>query len=603
MTKENVKELKNKLELQIIKTEELENKLKLQIIKNEELESKLKLQIIKTEELENKTKELENKNKEPSINWCKNDLILYCKNNSITGYSNLSKIKLIELISNKNLIKKGRLCSVNGNNYELLVFNITSNCFIENKKLNEQNINELGKSSKRIDLICNYNNNLFGIEIKSWNSPDWMQFSIKYCSNEKIWKTTTSNSIIDKLLKNCKIYDKNPSFLFKKISYSEWLKEKKDFKDIYIDIPDDTIRRLYFEKKCYYIQINNNYGLYHLGSDICNFNVPKFEVKQRLRVRIKVHKTNDKNNYCTLSITASCQPVNIKTLKKSNYSLDNISKLPLNCKYECENKLSSDCKYENKSPLRYPGGKSRACKNLDMILNNNFNISDFNTIISPFFGGGSFEFFLQNKYKLKIIANDKFTPLFNFWYNVKNNNNELVNKIKLNLNKIDKNKFIFFRNQILHENNILSQSVMYFIINRCSFSGSTLSGGFSKESSIKRFTESSCDRIEKMNLENFEIFNLDFQDFLEKNNNSLIFLDPPYYLENKSNLYGNNGDMHENFDHVKLYNYISNQKKWIMTYNNCEYIKKLYNKFKIIETNWSYGMNTSKKSNEIVIIG
>ena len=35
MTKENVKELENKLKLQIIKTEELENKLKLQIIKNE----------------------------------------------------------------------------------------------------------------------------------------------------------------------------------------------------------------------------------------------------------------------------------------------------------------------------------------------------------------------------------------------------------------------------------------------------------------------------------------------------------------------------------------------------------------------------------------
>ena len=32
MTKENVKELENKLELQIIKTEELENKLKLQIV-------------------------------------------------------------------------------------------------------------------------------------------------------------------------------------------------------------------------------------------------------------------------------------------------------------------------------------------------------------------------------------------------------------------------------------------------------------------------------------------------------------------------------------------------------------------------------------------
>ena len=59
------------------------------------------------------------------------------------------------------------------------------------------------------------------------------------------------------------------------------------------------------------------------------------------------------------------------------------------------NKKSNIVKYENKSPLRYPGGKSRACKNLDMILNNNFNISDFNTIISPFFGGGSFEFFYK----------------------------------------------------------------------------------------------------------------------------------------------------------------------------------------------------------------
>jgi hypothetical protein len=40
-----------------------------------------------------------------------------------------------------------------------------------------------------------------------------------------------------------------------------------------------------------------------------------------------------------------------------------------------------------------------------------------------------------------------------------------------------------------------------------------------------------------------------------------------------------------------------------MTYNNCDYIKKLYKNFKIIETAWSYGMNKSKKSSEIVIIG
>ena len=54
----------------------------------------------------------------------------------------------------------------------------------------------------------------------------------------------------------------------------------------------------------------------------------------------------------------------------------------------------------NKSPLRYPGGKTRACKKLDIIMKEHFNIGDYDNLISPFFGGGSFEFYIQNNYKL-----------------------------------------------------------------------------------------------------------------------------------------------------------------------------------------------------------
>ena len=146
---------------------------------------------------------------------------------------------------------------------------------------------------------------------------------------------------------------------------------------------------------------------------------------------------------------------------------------------------------------------------------------------------------------------------------------------------------------------------MYFIINRCSFSGATLSGGFSLEASKKRFTKSSIDRIKNLNLVNFTIDNLDFEQFINNNvsEENLIFLDPPYYLEKGSKLYGNNGDMHDTFDHIKLYHCLSKIKNWVMTYNNCDYIKLLYKDFKIIETDWSYGMNNSKKSSEIVIIG
>jgi DNA adenine methylase len=49
----------------------------------------------------------------------------------------------------------------------------------------------------------------------------------------------------------------------------------------------------------------------------------------------------------------------------------------------------------NKSPLRYPGGKTRACKKLDEILQQHFTLTEFNTLVSPFFGGGSFEFFCR----------------------------------------------------------------------------------------------------------------------------------------------------------------------------------------------------------------
>ena len=81
-----------------------------------------------------------------------------------------------------------------------------------------------------------------------------------------------------------------------------------------------------------------------------------------------------------------------------------------------------------------------------------------------------------------------------------------------------------------------------------------------------------------------------------------MFLDPPYYLEKGSKLYGNKGDMHETFNHKNLFDILVNKKNWLMTYNNCEYIQELYKDFLILELNWSYGMNKTKLSSEIIII-
>jgi DNA adenine methylase len=263
-----------------------------------------------------------------------------------------------------------------------------------------------------------------------------------------------------------------------------------------------------------------------------------------------------------------------------------------------------------KSPLRYPGGKTRACKLLEKIVAERFDVSKIQTLISPFFGGGSFEFHICTQFGINVIGNDAFSPLFHFWHHCAHNNSELCEKIMELYGNVDKELFSNMRQDIMNQEDSLQQAAHYFVINRCSFSGATLSGGFSKESSKKRFTLSSIERIKKLALTDLvnrvSFANTDFEEFIESNykndGTTLMFLDPPYYLEKGSKLYGNNGDMHVGFDHRRLRDVLRDKRNWIMTYNSCEYIKELYADCVIIETSWSYGMNSTKESSEIIII-
>ena len=239
------------------------------------------------------------------------------------------------------LIQKGALCSVNGTIYEKAIHRIVEKCTINGKIFNTQLDSELGGSSSKNDIECNYNASKdVGIEAKKYNTPDWMQCSIVYDEMLQKWSPTTRCKIPDKsreLFNDLMNNDHNifngeiPPFMKKQITHQEWIQIKKEtdtWNDYYFTIPGDTIRKLYKEKGCQYIQISNGYGLYHLGVDICNFNVPVFEVDQHIRIRTKIHKKNNKKGFCKLSVTMSCQPKNIKSLTKSSYSLDSLDKLP-----------------------------------------------------------------------------------------------------------------------------------------------------------------------------------------------------------------------------------------------------------------------------------
>jgi hypothetical protein len=238
---------------------------------------------------------------------------------------------------------KGANCSINGKKYELDIFNIVNKCEINNNKFNEQTENELGGCSSNNDIICKLNKIIIPIEIKKINTPDWMQCSLKYDNINNKWLGSLNNKIpenckkiYENLISNTILFNgKIPPFILNYITYDEWIKIKKetnDYNDIYINCSNDIIKKLYNEKGCKYIQISNK-GLYHLGNDICNFNVPEFICDQILRIRIKVHTTKNTKGYCNLSVIVSAKPKNIKKLLNSNYSLDNISKLPINLKY------------------------------------------------------------------------------------------------------------------------------------------------------------------------------------------------------------------------------------------------------------------------------
>lgn len=240
------------------------------------------------------------------------------------------------------MYRKGFGCSKSGKQYEYLIYNIVKQVQLNGTQFNTQCPEDLGGCRSDYDILCNHGEHSVPIEIKKINTPDWMQCSIKYNVDTGRWQGSDRNKIPEKskhifenLLSTVSLFNgKIPPFMMRDITHTEWVQLKKettDFNDVYIDCPRDTIQQLYFHKGCVYIQISEK-GLYHLGTDPCNFRVPEFLCDQQLRVRTKVHTTNNKKGFCKLSVVVACQPKSTKIadLPISPYSLDDVSRLPVN---------------------------------------------------------------------------------------------------------------------------------------------------------------------------------------------------------------------------------------------------------------------------------
>jgi DNA adenine methylase len=252
-----------------------------------------------------------------------------------------------------------------------------------------------------------------------------------------------------------------------------------------------------------------------------------------------------------------------------------------------------------KSPLRYPGGKSRA---VELIVSH---LPEFDEFREPFLGGGSVFVYLKQKYPKKIFwGNDLYLELFKFWKCTQKDVETLIAKIYEWRKRFTVGKELFqFLNQNINKFNDLEKATAFFIYNRITFSGTSLSGGFSEEAFQKRFTESSIQRLRPFAnvIQNTKITNDDYKKLIQKEgNNVLLFLDPPYYSATKSALYGKNGNLHKTFDHEEFANTMRYcQHQWLITYDDNEYIRNLFSFANIIPWNLTYGMrNVTEKSDQ-----
>ena len=278
-----------------------------------------------------------------------------------------------------------------------------------------------------------------------------------------------------------------------------------------------------------------------------------------------------------------------------------------------------------KTPLRYPGGKSRGMKYLDQHFPNN--IEEYR---EPFVGGGSVFLHARQKYpNAKFWINDAYYNLYCFWKELRDNGDRLIDRLrdlktfyhedmtnkeikehvkKEGLEGKEKSEFIKKQTEkgrilfdhakeAIEDATSFDKAVYFYVLNKCSYSGLTESGTFSPQASIQNFSLLGVSKLKKVSdlLQGVKITNKDYSALLEGTRRDvLVFMDPPYDLPSKSSnaLYGKNGELHKDFDHGRFHFYVDCTlgQRVMITYNNTPKLRELYKNY--IQVPWSlkYGM-------------
>ncbi len=241
------------------------------------------------------------------------------------------------------------------------------------------------------------------------------------------------------------------------------------------------------------------------------------------------------------------------------------------------------------SPLRYPGGKNCIFSFVSNLFYENKLIGV--NYAEPYAGGAGLALrLLFEGYVEHIYINDLDKSIFAFWHTILSRAEDFCNwieEVEITIENWNIYKEIQqYADQV--EEFELAKST--FFLNRTNISGiikGGVIGGQNQQGKYKidaRFNKTNLiKRIQRIHAirNRITVSNLDGVAFIEKLNkrreNIFIYLDPPYYQKG-AELYMN---YHSDKDHQKLAKHVRGiKKKWMISYDNQEFILSLYNDYR-----------------------
>ena len=258
-----------------------------------------------------------------------------------------------------------------------------------------------------------------------------------------------------------------------------------------------------------------------------------------------------------------------------------------------------------KTPLRYPGGKSRALTKLFQYIPD---LKGYKEFREPFLGGGSVALEVTKRYpRLDIWVNDLYEPLYNFWRELQDHGNEITDiLLQLKQRHCDhtsaKQLFLEAKDYLSGSQTTVQfppysediwRAVSFYVVNKCSFSGLTESSSFSKQASDQNFSLAGIERLRDYQklIGNWKITNLSYEQLLSDCKQTFTYLDPPYEIG--SNLYGKRGNMHSGFNHdhfaIKCDRFVGPQ---LISYNSSQLIRERFKEYQAAEFAHTYTMRS-----------